>query len=145
MLHGGNAVGLGIAVIVAASGTWFVTSTYGVQIDHKHKRFREYGAVLGFIKYGKWHKQDDFPYLSILGSRKTALGRSYAGVTTSLETRTVDLYFLTENHRGKVAVKEFPNSEEAIEFALELKKLTGARLVKFSPEISEKTMARRRR
>lgn len=132
--------GIGFAVI----GGWMAFSTYGMQIDSDHHRFREYGAILG-IKYGKWKQQSMFPYMAILGSRKSSLGRSYTGVTTSMQVYSVDLYFLTENHRGKVVIKEFPNSEKAIEFAQELKEITGARLVKYSPEISEKTKARRRR
>lgn len=130
--------------LIMGVGGFMAFATYGVQIDPTNKRFREYGALLG-IRYGKWRKQELFPYVSLFASRKVYLGRSYSGVTTSGHVYSTDVCFLTKDHRTKVVLKELPNSQIAYDFAQELVQMTGVRLVKYSPEISEKTLARRRR
>ncbi len=131
---------IGIGLIAAACFVCF-TGT-GVQIDIKDKKYKEY-TIIYFINNGKWKPFGEFVNLAILTTRQSYT--TYSGSNRSMTStdKYFDIFLLNKSHRQKLRVGRHKKRESAMESAKELAAKLGIPFVEYSPEISERTRARR--
>ena len=132
---------VGVLVIVAGGFVSFAKN--GILIDPNLKRAKQYIGYLG-LRIGKWKSMEQYCHITILRSREssTTYSRSNRVTTTSAET-FYDVTLLDKTHRQKLGVIRLKGEKQAAEAAKELVKILGFDFVKYTPEVSEKTRARR--
>ena len=127
---------LGLILLVSL----IIFNTVGIEISGETKMIKQYTRVFG-IKFGKWQSVDNYTCISLLNVRmrsRTYGGSSNRSVQTS-SNKTI-IYLLNDSHLKKLAIAEAGISE-----AEEISKLLDLPIVKYSPQISSKSRARRRR
>ncbi len=133
------------AFVLLFLGGLFGLSTCGIILDKEDRAFKEYTSYF-FVKAGKWQSLDEFPDAAILNlrySQQANLGYFHS-TNVKLETQT-ELVLLTSNHRKRVLVKTFKKREKSAEFSKKLCSEMGINLTTYSPQVSARTAARRRR
>lgn len=135
----GNTI-LGIGLILGGPLLW--TNSYGIQIDPKTNKYREYGSIYG-IKKGTWKPLDALPFITILKGRSGWTVYSRSNRSTVDVEDCFEVYLLNQSHRKKVLVTKMEDKTKAEAYALELAALTDKSVVRFNPVLSEKTRARR--
>lgn len=131
-----------IGIIMLTLGSFFWSSSYGVQIDSDLLKFREYGSMFG-INMGNWKSLDKVPYLSIVKGREGMRIHSMSNRSTSSIDDCFEVCLLTKSHRQRVVVQKFDGINEALNFGRKLASKLGKELVQFNPIVSEKTRNRR--
>jgi hypothetical protein len=141
--HNENFVGELLMGIIGslAFGSVLVTRNYLVY-DFESKKATQYKMHFGFIKTGI--SEGNFPYLSVLYSKKKALkmSRSNLSFADTLEYYTV--YLMDKNHQRKMPLKLFDTKSNALDYAQSLSNTLGIEVVDFKPVISAETMKKRR-
>lgn len=132
---------LGVAGILI--GAFFWSSSYGIDIELKEKKFREYSSAYG-LKSGKWKSLDKLPFITVMVVRESMAIHSRSNNSTITTDTKIGVYLLTNSHRGKILVQKFEKNQEAKKYAESLSKRMKKEIVQYSPVISEKTRARRR-
>ena len=129
-----------LGLILLVLGSLIIFNTVGIEISGETKMIKQYTRVFG-IKFGKWQSVDNYTCISLLNVRmrsRTYGGSSNRSVQTS-SNKTI-IYLLNDSHLKKLAIVEAGISE-----AEEISKLLDLPIVKYSPQISSKSRARRRR
>jgi len=129
--------------LVLIAGSAFVCFTaIGIQIDIKGKKYKEYTSIVNF-KIGGWKPLDEYINIAILTSRQSYSTYSRANLSITNTDIYYDTFLLNQSHIQKLRVNRHKNKETAIADAKSLSNHLGFPFVEFSPEISERTMARR--
>lgn len=132
---------IGVSMILA--GPFFWSSTYGVQIDIKQYRFREYVSMYG-IKKGKWHSLEHTPFISILKSHSGTRVYSSSSHSALNVKNSYDVCLLNKTHRKKFVLQKFDSKYQAKKYAEKISSELNEPTVVFSPVISKKTRSRKR-
>jgi len=119
-------------------------ATSGIQIDPNKRLLRSYYGLFG-LRFGKWESLDDYKYLSVLQTRESTSTYSRSNRDITVTDLWFDICLLNENHRVKLIVKRLKSIEEAIKEIKVLSEAMGFRVVKYNPEVSEATKAKRYR
>src|SRR5690554_8117764 len=88
---------------------------------------------------------DQFPYLTVLKSRKGTTLYSRSNRSTTIINDDYEVVMLNETHRVKVVVQSFEKKEKAMKFAEQFVLAYIKQLVKYNPVVSDATLRRRRR
>jgi len=107
------------------------------------KMFRYY-SVYG-IPLGSWEPLVPNAAVVILGEQQSVRQTSYAGVMRYQEREGVALYLVNASHREKVLLARVARRDELDPYVKVLEEEFNLKLVKYSPAISAKTKARRKR
>lgn len=132
-----------IGVFMILVGSFFWSNAYGIQIDTKQNRFREFGSLFG-IKNGKWHSLDNLPYISILKNRSGTRVYSMSSHSTTTINNSFVVCLLNHTHRKKFIIKKFNAYNQALSYAENISNQLSKSLVSFNPTISSKTKNRKR-
>jgi hypothetical protein len=132
---------IGISMILA--GPFFWSSHYGIQINTKENKFREYVSMYG-IKKGKWQSLDYTPFISVLKSRSGTRVYSSSSHSTTNMSNSYDVCLLNKTHRKKFVLKKFDSKHQAEKYAENISSKLNKSFVDFNPTISAKTRSRRR-
>lgn len=132
---------LGIGLTLA--GAFFWSSSYGIQLDKGNNRFREYGSIFG-IKRGEWKALKELPYVSVLNARSSSTMFSQSNRSTTHVEDYLKVCLLDREHRRKVTVKKFTESDQALAYGKQLAVDLEKELVTYSPHVSAQSRERRR-
>ncbi len=132
---------LGLAFILISG--FFLTASYGSEIDIQNGKFREYGSIY-FIKRGKWIALDKLPEITVKKSRDGMTIHSRTNHSTTLIDNRFEVCLLSATHRTKCLVQKFDSKDEATVFAHKLANQLNKSLVQYQPQLSDKTRARRK-
>ena len=125
-------------------GLWGVTARRGTTLrSTDHKMFRYY-SVYG-IHLGSWEPITPNAGVVVLGEQQSVRQTSYAGVMRYQEHTGVALYLVNASHREKVLLARVVKRDELDPYVKVLEEEFKLKLVRFSPAISAKTKARRKR
>ena len=125
-------------------GLWGVTARRGTTLlSADQKRFRYY-SVYG-IPLGSWEPIVPNAAVVILGEQQSVRQTSYAGVMRYQEREGFALYLVNGSHREKVLLARVAVRDELDAYVKVLEEEFNLKLVRFSPAISAKTKARRKR
>ncbi|MCK5856033.1 MAG: hypothetical protein KAG64_01010 [Bacteroidales bacterium] len=117
----------------------------GIQINPDSMMSKQYIGYLG-LRLGKWKSMEQYSYITILRSRETTTTFSRSNrATTSNAELFYDITLVDKTHRQKLGIKRVKDEKQTIADAKELVKILGFEFVKYNPEVSEQTRARRKR
>ena len=105
--------------------------------------FRYY-SIYG-IPLGSWEPIIPNAAVVILGEQQSVRQTSYAGVMRYQEREGVTLYLVNASHRVKLMLARVASRDELDPYLKVLEEEFNLKLVRFSPAISAKTKARRKR
>ena len=97
------------------------------------------------IHLGSWEPIKPNAGVVVLGEQQSVRQTSYAGVMRYQEHTGVALYLVNASHREKVLLARVVNRDELDPYVKVLEEEFKLKLVRFSPAISAKTKARRKR
>ena len=119
-------------------------ATSGIQIDPKKRLLRSYYGLFG-LRFGKWKSLDDYKYLSVLQTRESTSTYSRSNRDITVMDLWFDICLLNENQRNKLIISRLKSSDEAVKELKVLIEAMGFSAVKYNPEVSEATKAKRDR
>ncbi len=126
-------------------GVLFSLSRCGIILDKNRNEFKEFKSYF-FIKGWSWQSFENFPDAALLNLRYSQDAKHGYFHSTNIKKETQkELVLLTPDHRKRILVKTFKTNEDSGAFSQEICKHFSLNFTKFSPEISAKTAARRRR
>lgn len=92
----------------------FMAFTYdGTRIDLKSERIKNYSALFGIIKTGKWYPVSHFKRFSIYKSKRSYTTYSRANVPLTLKDSDIRLVLLDETGSLKITVNKYDSFEAA--------------------------------
>ena len=130
----------GLILILISS--FFIFSTYGIQIDPNKKMFRSYVNLSG-INLGKWQSLQQYPYITILAKNITKTTYFRSVLSTSDTQKFYDICLLNKTHQIKFTIKRLKTIEAAKKDITFLSKKTFTTIAEYNPPISSETRARR--
>lgn len=116
-----------------------------LEIKPEEQLYRSCTSLFG-LRRGKWQSFETYPYLAIIKKRISMVANSRMAnqPIKTAEDDYYDLILLNENHRKKILLRRFKNSNEAQGEAEYLSKQLARPVVKYAPVISAQSRARRR-
>jgi len=92
----------------------FMAFTYdGTKIDLRSERIKNYSALFGIIKTGKWYPVSHFKRFNIYKSKRSHTTYSRANVPLTLKDSDIRLVFLDETGSLKITVNKYDSFETA--------------------------------
>ncbi|MDA9217666.1 hypothetical protein N9O65_00180 [Schleiferiaceae bacterium] len=125
-------------------GLWGVTARRGTTLRSTDQKMFRYYSVYG-IHLGSWEPITPNVGVVVLGEQQSVRQTSYAGVMRYQEHTGVALYLVNASHREKVLLARVVKRDELDPYVKVLEEEFKLKLVRFSPAISAKTKARRKR
>ncbi|MDA9367657.1 hypothetical protein OAQ90_00545 [Schleiferiaceae bacterium] len=125
-------------------GLWGVTARRGTTLRSTDQKMFRYYSVYG-IHLGSWEPITPNAGVVVLGEQQSVRQTSYAGVMRYQEHTGVALYLVNASHREKVLLARVVKRDELDPYVKVLEEEFKLKLVRFSPAISAKTKARRKR
>lgn len=125
-------------------GLWGVTARRGTTLRSADQKMFRYYSVYG-IPLGSWEPIVPNAAVVILGEQQSVRQTSYAGVMRYQEREGFALYLVNGSHREKVLLARVAVRDELDAYVKVLEEEFKLKLVRFSPAISAKTKARRKR
>ena len=125
-------------------GLWGVTAQRGTTLRSADQKMFRYYSVYG-IPLGSWEPIVPNAAVVILGEQQSVRQTSYAGVMRYQEREGFALYLVNGSHREKVLLARVAVRDELDAYVKVLEEEFKLKLVRFSPAISAKTKARRKR
>ena len=125
-------------------GLWGVTAQRGTTLRSADQKMFRYYSVYG-IPLGSWEPIVPNAAVVILGEQQSVRQTSYAGVMRYQEREGFALYLVNGSHREKVLLARVAVRDELDAYVKVLEEEFNLKLVRFSPAISAKTKARRKR
>ena len=125
-------------------GLWGVTARRGTTLRSADQKMFRYYSVYG-IPLGSWEPIVPNAAVVILGEQQSVRQTSYAGVMRYQEREGFALYLVNGSHREKVLLARVAVRDELDAYVKVLEEEFNLKLVRFSPAISAKTKARRKR
>lgn len=125
-------------------GLWGVTARRGTTLRSADQKMFSYYSVYG-IPLGSWEPIIPNAAVFILGEQQFVRQTSYAGVMRYQEREGVTLYLVNASHRVKLMLARVARRDELDPYLKVLEEEFNLKLVRFSPAISAKTKARRKR
>ena len=125
-------------------GLWGVTARRGTTLRSADQKMFRYYSVYG-IPLGSWEPIVPNAAVVILGEQQSVRQISYAGVMRYQEREGFALYLVNGSHREKVLLARVAVRDELDAYVKVLEEEFKLKLVRFSPAISAKTKARRKR
>jgi hypothetical protein len=123
---------------------WGLTARRGTTLCSTDQKMFRYYSVYG-IPLGSWEPLVPNAAVVILGEQQSVRQTSYAGVMRYQEREGVALYLVNASHREKVLLARVARRDELDPYVKVLEEEFNLKLVKYSPAISAKTKARRKR
>lgn len=125
-------------------GLWGVTARRGTTLRSADQKMFRYYSVYG-IPLGSWEPIVPNAAVVILGEQQSVRQTSYAGVMRYQEREGFALYVVNTSHREKVLLARAAVRDELDVYVKVLEEEFNLKLVRYSPAISAKTKARRKR
>ena len=125
-------------------GLWGVTARRGTTLRSAGQKMFRYYSIYG-IPLGSWEPIIPNAAVVILGEQQSVRQTSYAGVMRYQEREGVTLYLVNASHRVKLMLARVASRDELDPYLKVLEEEFNLKLVRFSPAISAKTKARRKR
>lgn len=125
-------------------GLWGVTARRGTTLRSADQKMFRYYSIYG-IPLGSWEPIIPNAAVVILGEQQSVRQTSYAGVMRYQEREGVTLYLVNASHRVKLMLARVASRDELDPYMKVLEEEFNLKLVRFSPAISAKTKARRKR
>ena len=125
-------------------GLWGVTARRGTTLRSADQKMFRYYSIYG-IPLGSWEPIIPNAAVVILGEQQSVRQTSYAGVMRYQEREGVTLYLVNTSHRVKLMLARVASRDELDPYLKVLEEEFNLKLVRFSPAISAKTKARRKR
>ena len=125
-------------------GLWGVTARRGTTLRSTDQKMFRYYSVYG-IHLGSWEPIKPNAGVVVLGEQQSVRQTSYAGVMRYQEREGVTLYLVNASHRVKLMLARVASRDELDPYLKVLEEEFNLKLVRFSPAISAKTKARRKR
>tara|TARA_B110001452_G_scaffold37574_1_gene28764 strand:+ start:28672 stop:29082 length:411 start_codon:yes stop_codon:yes gene_type:complete len=125
-------------------GLWGVTARRGTTLRSADQKMFRYYSIYG-IPLGSWEPIIPNAAVVILGEQQSVRQTSYAGVMRYQEREGVTLYLVNASHRVKLMLARVASRDELDPYLKVLEEEFNLKLVRFSPAISAKTKARRKR
>ena len=125
-------------------GLWGVTARRGTTLRSADQKMFRYYSIYG-IPLGSWEPIIPNAAMVILGEQQSVRQTSYAGVMRYQEREGVTLYLVNASHRVKLMLARVASRDELDPYLKVLEEEFNLKLVRFSPAISAKTKARRKR
>ena len=125
-------------------GLWGVTARRGTTLRSADQKMFRYYSIYG-IPLGSWEPIIPNAAVVILGEQQSVRQTSYAGVMRYQEREGVTLYLVNASHRVKLMLARVASRDELDPYLKVLEEDFNLKLVRFSPAISAKTKARRKR
>ena len=125
-------------------GLWGLTARRGTALRSMDQKMFRYYSVYG-IPLGSWEPIVPNAAVVILGEQQSVRQTSYAGVMRYQEREGFALYLVNGSHREKVLLARVAVRDELDAYVKVLEEEFNLKLVRFSPAISAKTKARRKR
>ena len=125
-------------------GLWGVIVQRGSTLRSADQKMFRYYSVYG-IPLGSWEPIEPNAAVVILGEQQSVRQTSYAGVMRYQEREGFALYVVNASHREKVLLARAAVSDELDVDVKVLEEEFNLKLVRYSPAISAKTKARRKR
>ena len=125
-------------------GFWGVTARRGTTLRSADQKMFRYYSIYG-IPLGSWEPIIPNAAVVILGEQQSVRQTSYAGVMRYQEREGVTLYLVNASHRVKLMLARVASRDELDPYLKVLEEEFNLKLVRFSPAISAKTKARRKR
>ena len=125
-------------------GIWGITARRGTTLRSEDQKMFRYYAVYG-IPLGIWEPIQPNAAVVLLGERQSVRQSSYAGVMRYQQQEGFALYLVNKSHREKILLARTARKEELDPFIKALEEEFNLKLERFSPAISAKTRARRKR
>ena len=125
-------------------GLWGVTARRGTTLRSADQKMFRYYSIYG-IPLGSWEPIIPNAAVVILGEQQSVRQTSYAGVMRYQEREGVTLYLVNASHRVKLMLARVASRDELDPYVKVLEEEFKLKLVRFSPAISAKTKARRKR
>ena len=125
-------------------GLWGVTARRGTILRSADQKMFRFYSVYG-IPLGSWEPIIPNAGVVVLGEQQSVRQISYAGVMRYQEHTGFALYLVNESHREKVLLARVVRRDELDPYVKVLEEEFKLKLVRFSPAISAKTKARRKR
>ena len=123
---------------------WLAFRRSGVQVDLLEDTYREYTESFA-IKRGKWISMEQYPDMALLRGVEGFKAYSRAMIELSDSEVVWDIYLLKKDHRSRLILKRCKSKDEGEKLGPELAEQMGKNWTVYSPKLSEKTRARRRR
>lgn len=133
-------IGLGLLIL----GGFVAFTSTGIQIETKEKKYKEYISYFG-LKKGTWNPIDKFKYIAVLSKTLSQTSYSRGQVAMSIKEKAFDICLLSDDHRLKITMKRLKDEGQSIDEAKKLAELLNITFTTYSPVISEKTKARRKK
>lgn len=133
---------VGIPLMLFAG--FFAFSCSGIKINPDTKQFMQYAQIYG-IKRGQWKSLEPYIYICAVSYTESSSVYSKSNRSISTEERKFYVYLLNETHRRKLAIGLYPSQSEAVKAMEEFSILLGKEITAYHPQLSEKTLARKRR
>ena len=125
-------------------GLWGVTARRGTTLRSADQKMFRYYSIYG-IPLVSWEPIIPNAAVVILGEQQSVRQTSYAGVMRYQEREGVTLYLVNASHRVKLMLARVASRDELDPYLKVLEEEFNLKLVRFSPAISAKTKARRKR
>ncbi|WP_127141835.1 hypothetical protein [Flagellimonas marinaquae] len=105
----------------------------GVILEYENKKIKEYIGLF-FIKLGKWKSISTYTDVSVLMMNIKSTGFSRTGLEFTERSKVYRIYFMDENHRERLRVKDFEKMEIAISNAKVIAKKMEKTFAKYNPK-----------
>lgn len=134
-----------IGPLFALGGAFVALAKTGIAVDAENELFRSYNNFLGF-HLGHWQSLKEYKFICILKVKRSTKAISRAMVETETSSSsTFDINLLNGNHRKKMLIASCSSKEKAQEEAMLLSRAINMDIVPYQPQLSAKTLQRRRR
>lgn len=121
------------SLLICIVGLGLSFTRYGVLIDTKQKKLREYISVY-WIKFGKWGILESYPYLTVLEITETTTMYSRSNVKHSDKNLVFKVTLLNENHHMKIPLRQLKSRDLAHRKAEDIANKIGVKKVIYSPK-----------
>jgi hypothetical protein len=131
------------AILPLVIGISLCTRSSGTEYCKDSREYREFTKSF-FRTSGKWLKVESYTDIAVLMGKEGFTAYSRGMVELNVSEKVFDLYLLKPDHRSRLILKRTTSLEEAEQEGEALAKDLGLNWTAYSPEISERTRARRR-
>lgn len=133
-----------IGIILFLFSGFIISSMSGIKINPVTNEYMQYIRIYG-IKRGQWKSLEPYIYICAVSYTESSSVYSKSNRSISTEERKFYMYLLNETHRRKLAIGLYPSQSEAVKAMEEFSILLGKEITAYHPQLSEKTLARKRR
>ncbi len=119
-----------LGLILVLLGGFMATTNYGVQIDIRKSKIRQYGSIY-FIKYGKWIELSNYKFVTIISKR---IGNQIFFSSNQSFTLTEELYTVClfgNKMNKKVEIKIFDKKDIAHSYAEKIQEILNIDFIKY--------------